>query len=178
MIEAADGGCHHHPHRAEHPLIGFRDRGLGDGASNDSAQLLDRRLHEQPVELPDLPRTVFIEVLADAGEQYARVFGPLPVPGHQRARELLDVVGRLDLGKEIPAAAALIERVQDQIATPRIIEALRIAEVRVREHDPVAALERLADELPDRRTLAGSRGPDNLEVLRLVEFGHGDAGDG
>jgi hypothetical protein len=49
------------------------------------------------------------------------------VIGNERARQLLDVVGRLDFGEQIPFHGALVEGIEDGVAALGIEEPTQIA---------------------------------------------------
>jgi hypothetical protein len=98
--------------------------------------------------------------------------------GEQGASQLLEVVGVVDLGEEIPFQGARIEGIQNDIAAIRSVEARKVRGVGIGNHGAIAAVERCGDKFANRRALSGPRGADQLEVLDFIARGNRQACEG
>jgi len=83
----------------------------------------------------------------DRGEEGAGIGAPF-APGGVRgvrdegARELVGVVRVAQFAEEVPARRAGVERIQDHIAAIRIVEAVEVAAIRIRDECAIAASQR------------------------------------
>src|SRR5882757_9298616 len=105
-------------------------------------------------------------------EKCTRVAAPTSigtlVVWNQRTGELIDVVGILDFGKQVPLYRALIERIQHQVAASGVVESTEVTAVRICDHGAVASLECGPQDLLDRAAFPGPCRTDQLEMLGLV----------
>ncbi len=62
--------------------------------------------------------------------------------GNQGSCELLDVVGSLDLGEQVPFHRALVEGIQYDVAALRLVETPQVAAVGIRDDRAIAARQR------------------------------------
>ena len=149
-------------------------------AAHQSPQFAGVRHHQQP-KSSSRPRSCLMCLPGDRREERACIVSPAAVLslmiGNEGSSELLDVVGVLDLREQVPLHRAGSKGLST--TSPR--SAGRTAACS-RRPDPRSQRDRRAPgrrrDFLNRRTLAGARGADQLEVLGLVLSRHRGAGQG
>ena len=99
----------------------------------------------------------------------SRSRGRIGAGGNQARGQLVRILRRDDLGKRIPLHCPRLEGIEDDIAPCWPVKPAEITCVRIGDHCAVAAREQRAQQFRDGRRLAGAGGPDQLEMLRLLQ---------
>src|SRR5215472_4205784 len=82
-----------------------------------------------------------------------------------------------ELAEQIPFDRARLEGIEDEIAARGITKLADIAAVGISDDRAIPTCERPAEQLADRRALAGARGADEFEVLGLIGSIERDSGE-
>ena len=78
----------------------------------------------------------------DCGKERPGIAAPAAirtfVVRNQRTRQLLDVVGSVDLAEQVPFSGGRLERIENDVAALRPVKAPQVSAIRIRDHRAVA----------------------------------------
>jgi len=173
VLERREGGNGDGADGAEHACGLDTQKGLGGGAFEERPEVFVGSDRNCAPEGCDVASLLLAEAAEDGAQECSGVAAPFATAravgvGDQRAGQLVYVIGRLDLCKEISGSGTFIKGVQNDIAADRVVEALKVASIGIGDDGAVATCESVGENFAHRGGFAGAGGVDELEVLGFV----------